>query len=96
MKKTVHIALFGALTLLTTACTITPPRVAVSGSTISIPDVFVFADGAYHSPRDNVRFQSHDRRDFGRSHHNQRSNRGYNTGYVQEGERGGRDWGSHR
>ncbi|AXF85767.1 hypothetical protein DTO96_101503 [Ephemeroptericola cinctiostellae] len=96
MKKTAHIALFGALALLTTACTVTPPRVAVSGPTISIPDVFVIGDGAYHPHRDNVQFESHDRRDFGRSHHNQRSHGGYNAGYARGNEWGNQDWGSHR
>ena len=104
MKKTVYMVLLGALASLTTACTVTPPRVAVSGPTISIPDVFVVGDGAYYPRRDNVRFESHDRRDFGRSHRDQRSNRGYHVGHDrgndqgndQGNEWGHRDWESHR
>ena len=96
MKKTVHVALLGTLVLITTACTITPPRVAVSGPTISIPDVFVIGDQPYRSSHDNVRFESHDRRDFGRSHRNQRWNRGYNDAYGRGGDWGARDSQSHR
>lgn len=61
----------GALVALTSACTITPPRVAVTAPYISVPDVFVM--GGYDYGRDNypsrgARYESHDRRDFGRAH----------------------------